>query len=152
MTDETQDPKPEIDLTKRPCGSIGRGKYDGQPVEAFLYDTCYRAGIERGDHPIYPAEGFLHWRLGDPAVCDRLPAPFPPADYGDIDTVQEALDCVASCKVPNALPPTEKPVAPKWDADLGEWIHTPGGQPVPVALPTVVKPAKIVDAPPATPE
>lgn len=137
MADETI-----IDLSKRPCGTLSAGVWDGEPVNALLHAVFFRAGIEAGDHPIYPADGLPHSRKGSREICDRLPSPFPPPNTGPLDSVQDVLDCVEACKILNAIPPDDTPQSPAWDGDAGKWVHAIRNMPISMNPAPAAKPDK----------
>lgn len=126
-----------IDLSKRSCGSVGPGQFDGWPVNAFLRMIFYRAGIAPGEHPLFPAD-LPHTQAYTTAVCDRLPSPFPPTNYGELKSVQDALDCVNACKIATAAPANGQAAPPKWDQEQGAWIHPEDRQPIPSPPASVV--------------
>jgi len=97
----------DTEYLNRPAGAVSDGRYDREPLDALKYDLYNRAAVP-ADHPL--RSEIVHYRLGDPCECVRLPAPFPPVDYeGPLTTVGDWLKCAESCKLGDKVEAAPKP-------------------------------------------
>jgi hypothetical protein len=136
-------------LTRTPAGNLGLEEYpegsgqyrsrnwEGNPVNSLLDLLYKRSGIvpsHKLRDPSGDGSGLSNYSANSTGICDRLPVPFPPADFtGQLTYVSDWVALIDSCKVPYAK--LDANGIPQPQAPPGSVTKAPVIQSAPLAAP-----------------